>query len=965
MNITNKLIIGTSLSWMFALEPALAQQTADAEDDRTLDTVVVTGSLIAGAAETAALPIDVISEEELLKQGSPSALELIKSLPVSSGVLGDTNQFDARAQGSEGSGTVNLRGLGPQRTLVLYNGRRLPSNPFILAGAGAIDTNILPLAPVGRIEILKDGAAATYGSDAVAGVVNFITRKDFEGVEAGGSYKFVDGSNGEWDVFANFGWVGDDMNVLLSGAFQKRSELSTLDRDFVNLSFAENPEGGISLVGNPGAFLPVGPTFAPTAGVTRDPGCVGLGGFELQPTPTLPLCGFQFTRFDNLVEEQERFQLYGEFNASLFNDGVDFHLEGFYSETDVPQINFSPSFPPVGGASAPTADASLIPGQFFVPATNPGFISLAAQAPGSIPPGSIGAFLIATRPLGNGGNPFFEFPFAQEEERRFDAFRVSGELSGKLADVANWSFAVTYGEESGFRTNTDTIVNNFALALRGLGGENCNVAANTPGLNGCLFFNPFSTALPANAITGEANPLFNPAAANSLEVIDFFLDQLTTDQTQGLLVLDGLLSGELPLTLPGGAVGWAFGGQFRRDDFSSDISDNANLNINPCIDTVTTGNTSCAIQTGIFGFLTGSVPVSLDRNVYAFFGELNLPILENLTANAALRFEDYGGAVGSTVDPKLSLRYQPIDFLAFRGSVGTTFRGPSLTQVSPTTVTSLQNIGGTFRAVDITGNANLQPEDAFTYSVGSILEAGGFTATVDYWSFEFKDPIIAEPVSGLVGALFPAGLPNNCGNPAFAPIEARFTFTGACAIGNVSRLSTFAANGPDIDTSGIDVIANYTFEDLFGGDLDLGGSLTYVIDYTIGETVIEGVVVAPPLEAAGFLNFQTIATPLPEVKFETFANYSHGRHNVRWTVRFIGEYDDARFGPGALGDTIDSFVTNDLTYQIELPYNSTFTFSVDNIFDQDPSFTRLELAFDPFTGDPIGRTFKLAVRTRF
>ena len=94
-------------------------------------------------------------------------------------MLGDTNQFDSRAQGSEGSGSVNLRGLGSQRTLVLLNGRRLAINPFGQAGAGIVDTNIIPASAIGRLEVLKDGAAATYGSDAIAGVVNFITKKNF------------------------------------------------------------------------------------------------------------------------------------------------------------------------------------------------------------------------------------------------------------------------------------------------------------------------------------------------------------------------------------------------------------------------------------------------------------------------------------------------------------------------------------------------------------------------------------------------------------------------------------------------------------------------------------------------------------------------------------------------------------------------------------------------------------------
>src|SRR5262249_54167054 len=153
-------------------------------------------SYIRGTPETTALPVDVITQNQMLNQGSPSTLALIKALPESSGVLGDTNQFDARAQGSEGSGAVNLRGLGPQRTLVLLNGHRMVMNPFALAAAGAVDTNTIPGAAIGRIEVLKEGAAATYGSDAIGGVVNFITRRNFNGFEFGGDHEFINGSDG-------------------------------------------------------------------------------------------------------------------------------------------------------------------------------------------------------------------------------------------------------------------------------------------------------------------------------------------------------------------------------------------------------------------------------------------------------------------------------------------------------------------------------------------------------------------------------------------------------------------------------------------------------------------------------------------------------------------------------------------------------------------------------------------------
>ena len=135
--------------------------------------------------------------------------------------------FDPRAQGSEGSGSVNLRGLGAQRTLVLINGHRMTPNPFGQGGYGIVDTNLIPTAAIGRVEVLKDGAAATYGSDAISGVVNFITRTHFDGLEASASFQHVDGSDGNYTGSVLWGWEGDHGNVLLSAGYQHRSELPT------------------------------------------------------------------------------------------------------------------------------------------------------------------------------------------------------------------------------------------------------------------------------------------------------------------------------------------------------------------------------------------------------------------------------------------------------------------------------------------------------------------------------------------------------------------------------------------------------------------------------------------------------------------------------------------------------------------------------------------------------------------
>jgi iron complex outermembrane receptor protein len=483
---------------------ASAQSAAPTE----VEAVIITGSLIAGTPEDAALPVDVIGAEELAKQGSPTTVELLKGLSVSNGVLGDTNQFDARAQGSEGSGSVNLRGLGPTRTLVLMNGRRLPVNPFALAGAGAVDTNIIPSAAIGRVEVLKDGAAATYGSDAIGGVVNFITRTNFEGLEVGASYKNVDGSDGDYTGSLVFGWQGDNANFLFAAGYQHRSTLPVTERDWANQPYLSNPEGGWSAAGNPSTFIALA-----TGQRFRDDQCAPIGGFAGFSGAT-PVCYWHHTEYDNLVEKEDRYQLYSEFNVDV-NDTTKLHLEMLYAHTEVPEWATSPSYALLG---APTATTSPVPGQFYIPGTNPGLIEYMNDHPGtfagytSAGAASVvttanlagGVLVVASRPFGMGGNPMFDYG-ASTGSRTFDAFRFGADLKGEFSNGMHWDVSAYYGEEQGNRTGYDTVVSRYQLALRGLGGANCNgIVAGQPGST-CQWFNPFSSAVPSNAISGASN----------------------------------------------------------------------------------------------------------------------------------------------------------------------------------------------------------------------------------------------------------------------------------------------------------------------------------------------------------------------------------------------------------------------------------------------------------------------------
>ena len=335
-----------------------------AAEEGVVEEVVVTGSYIRGTPEDAALPVDVLDRSDLEDAGDPSINELIRNLNVSSGALAETNQFDTRGgQANEGVSTVNLRGLGSARTLVLFNSKR-----HVATEGLGVDISAVPGIAIRRVEVLKDGAAATYGSDAIGGVVNFITRSDFEGWEFRGSFQDIEDSDGDTNFGVIYGGSADNVSWALSAEYIERSQLRIADRDWALRPYAENPApGGWSSIGNPGTLIPgatdTSPAFA--LGLRADPNCDALGG-----TLAGGFCRFQYTFFDNLIEDEETIKVFGELNVDI-NDSISFHAEALWHEMEMDAWDTSPSYPP---------QALTGPDRFVAP-THPGLIDLKAQNP--------------------------------------------------------------------------------------------------------------------------------------------------------------------------------------------------------------------------------------------------------------------------------------------------------------------------------------------------------------------------------------------------------------------------------------------------------------------------------------------------------------------------------------------------------------------------------------------------------
>tara|TARA_R110002124_G_scaffold129114_1_gene290211 strand:- start:37 stop:2886 length:2850 start_codon:yes stop_codon:yes gene_type:complete len=944
------LVLGASALALTTALPAFAQDSDDST--RKLTTVTVTGSFIQGTPEDAALPVDVLTAGDLKLEGQPSITELIRNLGPSSGVDGQTNQF--ASNGLEGTSNINLRGLGPARTLVLINGHRQTYHPYSIGEQAQlfVDTNNIPTAAVGRIEVLKDGAAALYGSDAIAGVVNFITNRDLDGFEVGGSYSQFDGSDGDYDISGAYGLQGSNFSWVTSVGYNKRSEVGLIEKDWAILPNAENPVGGWSSLSNPGYYVPIGAAGTPIQGATNDTGCTDVGGLVVSGT-----CRFQFTQFDNLVEEEERFQIFSEYNRNLSN-GAAVHLEALYASTDVPSWKTSPSYPPQALLNQ------------FVPANAPGFQQYVADNPGAFPATSVGALFIG-RSFGWGGFP--GTGGAQEGYRKSETYRLSGSYIGDFDNGVHYDAALSYSATEAERSTNDTYIVGLTAALRGFGvcvdpNTGFDPATGTQpwvagyagslsaGTGGCEYYNPFSNAIPANAVTGTANPNYVAGLENSVTLADWITDPSLTIANTDLLVFDGVLSGQSNVQAAGGSVGWAAGVQVRRESYKVEPSALTDLAVTPGPG-----------GTGPYSFLAGTTATDEDQTIFAVFGELQIPLFDNVDIQAAVRYEDYGGDIGSTFDPKVAAKWTINDNFALRGSAQTSFKGPTLNQLGGVG-TSLQFVApaSAFKAVDTFGNPDLKPESAFSFNLGGIYEMGNFFASLDYYNFDFSDPVIVEEQANIVNAAVAALATATTDDD---DILARITFNDPAApsAATIARVRTNVTNGPDIKTSGLDLRLQNSWDMTNGGAFSIGADATYVIEYDVDPYFVEGLAIGGG-DYVGQFNRSNFTRSMPQWKANLFANYALGDHNFRAVMRHIDSYKDERSAAarGGVGEKIDSQTTFDLFYNWQsTPLDLDIGLGVVNVTDEDPPFAAFDVNYDPYTHNPFGRTFKISVTKRF
>ena len=449
----------------------------------------------------------------------------------------------------------------------------------------------------------------------------------------------------------------------------------------------------------------------------------------------------------------------------------------------------------------------------------------------------------------------------------------------------------------------------------------------------------------------------------------------TSVATNELLVFDAIFSGESSWALGGGNVGWAAGIQTRDESFDLELNDVANRAVSPCAfnnpASITLGHVTTldcgANGTGLTAFLAANDAQSTDRLIYGLFTELALPVTETIDIQLAFRYEDYGkDSGGDTFDPKIAFSWTATDTIKIRGSASSTFRGPPGSFLTGT-ATSLQFLppANAFKAVDQTGNPNLQAETAVTVNFGAIFQTEAFYGSLDYWSFDFENPFQSENANQLIAAYGAGGFDCADGGAGVgtAPcdeLRPRFTPLGTQPAG-IARTQNFITNGSDLKTSGLDLVARYTFFDVAGGELVLGGEGTYTLEYDSEDfRTRDGLFLAAGGDLRGQLNEPTPLLPMPGMQGNLFAKWRTQGHRVNYAMRYITSYEDSIPGIPSLAN-IDSQLTHDIHYVNNMFDQWTLSLSMINMTDEDPPLVSNDLGYDGFTHNPFGRMIKLGV----
>ena len=975
MSTKSKLLLSaiTAASLTATAVPTYAQDSDD-------DTIVVTGSRIVKQDFISNSPVATVDAIQFERTGIINTEDLLNTLPQTVAGLTSTSNNPGN-----GTATVDLRGLGANRTLVLVNGRRAQPN----GAAGIVDINTIPPALIENVEVLTGGASSVYGADAVSGVVNFILKDDFEGVQANIGYNANEAGDGDtYNANVTIGASTDDGrgNATFSIGWTDRDSVLQGDREFSNVALFDNGAGdGLEPGGSsgvPGTSIFAGFDFGAPVPADADIGAgpnVGLGVFDADGTLRPFVLGGDVNDFYNyapvnfLQLPQERFNLGGTARYEI-NEHAEAYVEGRFSQNVVAsQLAPTPIF------QTPANGFSLDGNPFIDPASQQILSDAIGSGVDTDGDGidDTGSFLLRRRLVEVG-------PRFNNDTR--NTFQILGGVRGDLF-VDNWTYDVSYSE--GRTTNSNFQTGNVnrgrfdqALLLADADGDgNVDVDANG---------NPTCSDTSANGSTSACAPLnlfgpgnISPEAAAFLETA-----VSTTDETIQR-VLQANVTGDLgEFSLTDSPIAFAIGGEYIENIFEFRPSQDV------------------AAST-IAGF-NGAPAVQGEYDVYSAYGEAQIPLLsgldfaERLTLDIAGRVSDFS-TVGTEYNYKVGGEWAVNDQLRFRGNFNTAVRAPNIGELfspigenfpgadDPCSASGapaggvtaaiaaacvatgvpaaavgtplLDPAAGQIRSL-VGGNPELGVEEAETITFGAVFTPDfveGLTVSVDYFDIEIEDAV------GLFG-----GNTDNILNVCLTDTEFGGAGSPFCNAvnrrpdGTIDFVSNQAANVASITLNGIDIAAQYGFD---AGEIgDFGFNYLGTVTLESESQAFDGDTV---FDCAGLFG-NNCGEPNPEYRHRLSGTWSKSDFTTQIVWQLLGSVDDG----GILDDpvttqVVDSIGTThyfDVSVSKSFGENLTLTLGSNNVLDEDPPVigdNDEQANTFPSTYDPFGRAFFANARVNF
>ncbi len=913
--------LAQALSLIFVAGAAYAQQ-----DVQKGERIEITGSNIKRVQDEGALPVQVITRKDIERRGVTSVEELL--MLVSANGTGADNlssnvgiQLGTTDRNNNGNSSANLRGLGASSTLVLLNGRRISNHG---AKGNAVDLSSIPLAAIERVEILKDGASAIYGTDAIGGVINFILRRDFQGVEATASTDVTEEGGGNIhraSILAGWGDLAKDRFNVMAGISVDRQEI--LDQHARSFSNGYQPARGLS----------PDTTGTPFATQTGSSGTAMGSSFRLPATGTQSFNRANLLSFQGncgSVTDQSQYQsvLWGNLG---FAYGCAFDYGG--AEVMIQPVDRT---------------QGIARGTFQINNDHTAFAEIVASRTDST---KIFEPYQITTTLLPGANYPVNGPYYQDLSQYIPTFNRNLPIAYRLRC-----------NDCGYRT-IETVTDAYRLSA-GLEGiilnkwdyklgvaQSGSKAESTLG-DGYLFQAPMVAALGSGLVNpwvpaGQTQPAAGQALLDAAKASGTNLFGGEAKLTQ----VDGAISGEV-LNIPGGAVAAAVGFDWRRESYKFDNG----------------GDKSQPIYQAPFDATFPEV----SRTIKAVYGEISVPILKSLEVTGAVRHDEYSD-FGGTTNPKVSLRFHPINQFLMRASYNEGFRAPSFFQlygpqgegpvpgnIADPVLCPNGNVAGADLSVCAIrpnarqgGNADLKPETSKQWSVGFVVEPAPWASmSADLWQIRRRNRIYELIPQDVIAhyTTFPENLVRGANGRLDDP-------------GGYIRAGFVNADG-DI-TRGVDV--NFRLTGAWRG-----ARLIANLDGTYIDSFRSRIFITDPYtELVGNWSDRDL---YPRWKHQASFTYERGPWATTLFQSWTEGYTD-RVPSGVVPPGFNKLVDRYVIYHVTATYtgfkNTTLTFGVKNIFNEDPPFTAHNLDFaagagwDPRVADPRGRSYIARISYRF